>query len=422
MLTVTSAQSADRVKDHPFRSLVVIAILSTVVITLLTGIGSYRSQMQRLIANAENRAFQVAESLMQREQGTLFQSDLESRVQVSIPETELARLDSRVRDFLRPFGIVRISIYNADRSAVYSSDQAMAGRPGEGNASVATALSGTTSSSLVRSARLKNLAGEKMADVAVVSTAVPVRDARGRVIGVFELMTDVSGASRELLGTAGKSGAIVLSLFALVWGCALGVTHRLAGRLGEVEDELQRMAITDPLTGIANRRQIIHRIAEEFARYVRKRKDGAKSAPLCLVMADVDLFRMINDTYGHAVSDGVLREIAARIVHALRPYDLVGRFGDEEFLVLLPETELEEGWRVAGRIRAGVADEAVRIEDHLIQVTASFGIACVQSGEKDYTAALKRAASGMSRAKEAGRNQVVCGEDQLIEAAAAGQA
>jgi two-component system cell cycle response regulator len=162
------------------------------------------------------------------------------------------------------------------------------------------------------------------------------------------------------------------------------------------------MAITDALTGLHNRRYLESHLAALADQAVRR------AQPLALMMLDIDFFKAINDSYGHDAGDEVLREFAARIRKAIRGIDLACRYGGEEFVVVMPETDLRVAERVAERLRRAVAGAPFVVErgDRKIDVTLSIGIAELE-GREPPAATLKRADQALYRAKLDGRNRVV---------------
>ena len=165
-------------------------------------------------------------------------------------------------------------------------------------------------------------------------------------------------------------------------------------------EELRRLAAVDALTGIANRRHFFVQAELEFARAARY---GQK---LTAMMLDIDHFKGINDTYGHAVGDQVLTTVAQICARSLRKIDLLGRYGGEEFVFLLPETDGEEACAAAERLRQGIADAVLMTGEVQIQLTVSIGIATLDPREDRLDALLNRADLALLRAKQAGRNRV----------------
>ena len=171
-------------------------------------------------------------------------------------------------------------------------------------------------------------------------------------------------------------------------------------------ERLVLSGLTDALTELYNRRYLTRRLEEELARAQRY------AQPLSCLFADVDHFKRINDTYGHAAGDEVLRELAARLRGHLRPSDVAVRFGGEEFALLLPQTALREAGRIAERIRCMVNSEPVRTRAGLVPVTVSIGVAQArpaigQRRDAVGNALLAAADAALYQAKEQGRDCVV---------------
>ena len=166
-------------------------------------------------------------------------------------------------------------------------------------------------------------------------------------------------------------------------------------------DELRYQATHDVLTGIWNRGAVLDLLHRELERAAR-----AKTATSVL-MLDLDHFKKINDTHGHMTGDVVLREVANRIAQSVRSYDLVGRYGGEEFLVVLPACDKAEVERSANRIRLAIASAPILTASSEIPVTASIGAAVIAgdaaASEKD---ALLAADKALYEAKNSGRNRV----------------
>jgi diguanylate cyclase (GGDEF)-like protein len=167
-----------------------------------------------------------------------------------------------------------------------------------------------------------------------------------------------------------------------------------ASDVDERFEALEQLAATDPLTGLANRRGCEKSIAGEISRAERERK------PLSCIMLDIDRFKQVNDTMGHQAGDQVLREISAMLRQSVRAYDIVARWGGEEFLVILPGADLEAARQLAERIRLGVQKLPTST------VTISAGAAEFDS-DYDFEATLRTADRRMYEAKAAGRNCVV---------------
>jgi two-component system cell cycle response regulator len=163
------------------------------------------------------------------------------------------------------------------------------------------------------------------------------------------------------------------------------------------------MAITDALTGLHNRRYMESHLATLAEQAVSRGK------PLALMMLDIDYFKSINDTYGHDAGDDVLRQFAVRIRKSIRGIDLACRYGGEEFVIVMPETDLHVAGMVAERLRRSIAGEPFAVDNGAasIDVTISIGLATLESKGEPIADVLKRADKALYRAKHDGRNRVV---------------
>jgi diguanylate cyclase len=160
----------------------------------------------------------------------------------------------------------------------------------------------------------------------------------------------------------------------------------------------------DGLTGLWNHRVIVERLGEEMNRSLRA------GTPLSVILVDVDHFKKINDTFGHLAGDLVLKEIGTVLSRSLRPYDYVGRYGGEEFLLILPNCGMESALVRGEQLR--VAVQAARILDGetMLQVTASFGVTSVLPSHHEAETVIRAVDAALYRAKSRGRNCVIQAE------------
>jgi len=171
-------------------------------------------------------------------------------------------------------------------------------------------------------------------------------------------------------------------------------------KLKQREVQLLTVSLTDALTGVGNRRRLEQALPLEFSRFERS------GTCLSAIMADLDHFKRVNDTYGHEAGDIVLAAFGAMLRAQTRPTDIVTRFGGEEFVILMPHTNLEQALIAAERIRAALA--AARFSPLPGAITGSFGAAELARGEQA-DALLRRADLALYEAKQSGRNRVVAG-------------
>jgi two-component system cell cycle response regulator len=168
-------------------------------------------------------------------------------------------------------------------------------------------------------------------------------------------------------------------------------------------DQSLELAVTDPLTGLHNRRYM----SGQLAALVRRAAHGGE--PVSALLVDIDHFKRINDTFGHGVGDEVLREFAVRLATNVRAVDLACRYGGEEFVVIMPDTGIEDAQRIAERLRGHVAGSPFKVPeiDDSLAVTISIGVASTHGENDTAQDLLKRADDAVYEAKAAGRNLVV---------------
>lgn len=176
----------------------------------------------------------------------------------------------------------------------------------------------------------------------------------------------------------------------------------LQGQLNAAKAAMAFQASHDALTGLINRRAVMEAIERETERTKRNVQ------PLYLGMCDIDHFKNINDTYGHLAGDAILQEVARRFNATLRPYDLVGRYGGEEFLILLNSDEIHVK-DLFERVRKAIGDEPFVYEQETLQVTASFGVTQFSppKDERSGTELIAAADAALYEAKNSGRNKIV---------------
>jgi diguanylate cyclase (GGDEF)-like protein len=168
----------------------------------------------------------------------------------------------------------------------------------------------------------------------------------------------------------------------------------------ELDRELADQARTDPLTGALNRRAMEEAALRETARSIRH------GHLLCTIMIDIDNFKLLNDTRGHAAGDCALQALVREVKSLLRSQDLFARTGGEEFTVLLPDTPASDGILVAERVRESIEALVVPFETGPIRFTVSAGVAQLDQADRGWEGMMRRADSAMYEAKERGRNAV----------------
>ncbi|WP_424195676.1 diguanylate cyclase [Ampullimonas aquatilis] len=204
------------------------------------------------------------------------------------------------------------------------------------------------------------------------------------------LLSDTENVQSNMLATRDELGS------------AKGRVEEYESRVRKLEEELETVSgqiREDPLTGALNRRGFSQQFEIEKSRCFRK------SAPLCLVVIDIDHFKVLNDTYGHQTGDNALRHMSAVLKKAIRPTDHLIRYGGEEFVIMLPETDLEFAYRVMIRVQRELSQTPFAHQETTIRITFSAGIAKLDQDE-GLEGIIERADRAMYQAKKAGRNRV----------------
>jgi diguanylate cyclase (GGDEF)-like protein len=176
------------------------------------------------------------------------------------------------------------------------------------------------------------------------------------------------------------------------------ISDRYQLMMRDLNHALREASITDSLTGIGNRRMLMESLKAELARSDRMQRT------FTIAVVDIDRFKTVNDTYGHDAGDKVLTEIARTIETDMRDYDTCGRWGGEEFLIVMPEIPAQAAALAIERLRNSIRALRVAIGDQVVEVSASFGIAEYRSGESLSTL-INRADAALFAAKRAGRNR-----------------
>jgi len=182
----------------------------------------------------------------------------------------------------------------------------------------------------------------------------------------------------------------------------------LQEQLLAAQEELRMRATHDGLTGLLNRFAIMEILRRELARCSREKQ------PISILMADLDKFKQVNDSLGHLAGDAVLREAAVRMQAAFRCYDSIGRYGGEEFLVVLPACDEGEAWSLGERFRVLISASSFTFGESMLAVTCSIGCATQSGGESwDADSMIRLADEALYDAKHSGRNRTVSAQHQL---------
>jgi len=313
-----------------------------------------------------------------------------------IPMIRLALVEHRVRRapvfYRRVFSAAAIGLSYGAASVTFHSVSRLVPWASGGELTHATVWT-----LLVVACAIVQWALNKAMVMAAIKANDPATNIRTQVFGREPLYNDVAELSIGVLVTYGVAGNPLIAI------AALPVVTLLQRSLRHVQ--LLSESRADSKTGLLNAATWEEEAAAEVIRAVRTK------SPLAIAILDIDKFKVINDTYGHMVGDQVLKELTNTLNTTLREYDLAGRFGGEEFALLLPHTRAVDAFRIAERLRANVAGLIIiapgATGGERVQVTVSIGVAALDSGSKRELSELMAAAdAALYRAKAGGRDQV----------------
>ncbi|MBC8504186.1 MAG: sensor domain-containing diguanylate cyclase [Chloroflexi bacterium] len=229
-----------------------------------------------------------------------------------------------------------------------------------------------------------------------------------KVIGVLEAINKRGGfftkGDQDLLMTIAGYTAIVIEnarLYKSIQNHASSLEQLVAERTKELQklyEKVQRLSVTDDLTGVFNRRGLYHLGEREIIRARRFRHH------LAAILFDLDLFKQINDKHGHRIGDQVLRVIARLCSREIREVDIIGRYGGEEFVILMPETPIDDALQTAERLRQCIEQQSILTDKGEISTTISLGVSGIKDETENITALIDKADAAMYLAKQAGRN------------------
>ncbi|HEY5975045.1 MAG TPA: diguanylate cyclase [Geobacteraceae bacterium] len=407
-------------KDSPerFKRIYLLLAFSCLAVILIVSIFIInRQNHNNLLEDAALDTEKTAAAFMALEEETLFKTLVAGSGVCPLTPTMIDTLDRRARSFLPPYKIATMVVYDRTRCTIFSTDRSLIGTPALDNPLLTGALQGNRQAVLHKHQDITDLAAQQRHDVEVAEAFVPVRARSGQVIGAigFTLdMSDVKAEFRENLVVSVASLVIALLILSFV---SYGVINRESAELARVYQLLETLAVTDELTGLVNRRHLLTHAENMFTMLQRSPDKIAAGVGLGLVMMDLDHFKEVNDTHGHLVGDEVLRAVSRRFESVIRPYDILGRYGGEEFLLLLPNTAAPEVAVIARRLLEVIRAEPFTVGSLSLWLTVSIGCTWTGAREPGLDRALHQADEMLYEAKRAGRNRVesatVAAEEQL---------
>ncbi|MBK8337520.1 MAG: diguanylate cyclase [Sterolibacteriaceae bacterium] len=356
----------------------------------------YRGQM---IRDAEAAAISVGQVMFANERAKLLVRDSSGNEALHVPADRVGDIDALAHRYLDPFSIRKIKIFSSDKRVVYSSDRGLIGRRDDTNRTLDRVLrEGVVDSTAKQTNQFTELGGSVVENRQIVETYLPVISGE-RVLGAFEVYVDITRAAkatnRAVLATAALVGAIVaLAMLALYLAMRRG-----AMPLQAAQRHLNESAASDPLGRVLDRDALVRHGQRE----VEKLQDATprRIAGIGLVMLGIDHNARGADARGQAAADAISQAAARCLGAATRKRDLLGRYGEQEFLLVLPATTRTEASALAARLQTAVSATQVALPDgSRIGLGASFGVAQIDLSEKDFDSALRRADEALQWARQ----------------------
>lgn len=361
---------------------------------------------QHITQQAENAALQLAEWMSKRELAPyIVQGPDQPHFTLKFREQDMPQIDQALRTTLGLLDILKIKIFSIEGRVLYSTDPSVIGNWDSDNPALRIALSGTPVSELELKERVIDAKWESRFDVDVVETYVPVLAPNGDTVGVFEIYQDATHAYRQIFSSTLIAVSVLACTLLLALGIAYAAVRKASHELEVSQSQLARLASRDFLTGLYNHREITRMAKSCFAEFHRDLRDQGGAA-FSLIMLDLDDFKNINDSHGHLVGDQVLKGFASQLETQLREYTLIGRYGGEEFLVLLPNTPFQDARAIADRLCQRISAEPIATEQAVIPISASLGVSTAVRNDQGINQLIQRADDALYEAKRAGKNTV----------------
>ena len=366
-----------------------------------------RHTRENLIADAEYDSLKIASSLQISEKDTFQIITDNGKSTLVISPSTFSSFDNRLKSFLQPLNIVKIKIYDNHKRIIYSTEKSLIGKLDSNNKHLLKSLDGIVLTELKDRQSLTDLDGEKRFEVDLAEVYVPIKGSNGQIAGVFEVYTDISEIKENFNRQLISSLSILFISLLLLSAVSYYVIIRISSSLSNAYNQLETLASTDSLTGILNRGKLLSSADNLFEMMNRSNCKFSDGVGIGVVMIDIDHFKNVNDSYGHLVGDDVLRDLTRKVEAVLRPYDVFGRYGGEEFLIFLPTTKYGEAERIADRILLEVSNKPFKVGDSTIRMTVSIGCTWTDARNENLDKVLSRVDSFLYVAKKMGRNQVV---------------
>ncbi len=414
--TITCIDSALRLREGPralLRKLFWTGLLCMTLLLLLTTYGVYRAYSWQLIESAHTEAKATCQVLLVKEKKHLLAIDERGQSHLKLAEPEQANFQKRLQKYFQPFNIDSVIIWDLHRQVINLTKDKNTHLVAAIPTALDQALQGQ-SISLLRNANETSVEiKDRKGSGNQVISYLPIWGRDKEVLGAIEIRRSVENYRAKTLRGVAFFALLLGSALLALFGCVFFLVAKGANRLAKTQQILRALATTDPLTGLYNRREILTRAGDSFSKE-QANKRHKTPVNFGLLMLDFDNFKRINDTYGHPVGDRVLQELATRFRAAVRPYDVVGRVGGEEFLVVLPDSNLEQCQEIAERLCKTVREKPFEVEGLQIRGSISIGGATAHPLDRNLATLLQRADEKLYQAKTCGKDRASWADDAVF--------
>ena len=383
------------------RRLSSILMASMVIILILSGVSLHQLYSNYIIERAEADAVSISQSFLAANYTLLLPPSNEGVYPLDKHSLRIEKLDEAFRLFLPPFHVIKLKVFSTDGTIIFSTDPSLIGQIDRENINLNKALAGLYSSKMQTKNEITDLQFEPRFNVDVVETYVPIYSLSGGIIGSFEIYQDISRFRDDVIRGVILAISVLAVILLIVFLIAFKMIKLSTTELVLVQNELQRLASIDSLTSIYNRYYILKQLKIEVARILKEKGE------LSTILFDLDFFKNINDNYGHQVGDKVLQQVAKTIQSNTREYDCVGRYGGEEFLVVLPNADGDKAAEIAERVRQSIENIIIKCDTQIIPISISAGVSTLRISETSIDQLINRADKALYAAKRNGRNQVM---------------
>jgi diguanylate cyclase (GGDEF)-like protein len=393
--------------DRFFLLLVIVGFVSIPLILGLTLAGIYRVHYRQMLLDARNEIDNITDILLIKEKTLWLSPRADGPTRLAVSDRELSHFDWRMQKTCKVFGLTGISLLDAQGQVIYSTRSHLIGRRYPDLPLLQRVLSGREDIQLVREGQLVPLV-DTPADRDLLVGFAPIFGSPQKkdILGGIGLELDFDRYTRRLRIGLLQSGVVLAGILVAVSAVSFVFVRRGALQLRRAQRVLHHMAMTDALTGLLNRAEALARAERELER-ARRAGGDQEDCRLVVMLIDVDHFKRINDQHGHVAGDQVLRRLAVLLREGLRPYDILGRYGGEEFLAVLPQACYGEGGQIAARLGRSVREDSFVAEGESVSVTVSIGYTTAHWREGNMLPAIRRADQALYQAKLQGRNREV---------------